>query len=263
MPQHEQTSPTSKTAPSPTSGSASPPIKCDKCADTGEYRYLTLHGVGANQELRHATTYCDCPAGEDAYHLGLERDRMRAWRDANIPSRFQGFSLDSSPWAKMRPELIETFRLWWDSALLWGGFGVGKTGLAVSIARAVLWWDEADRPATIRFKAMPDLMSELRDTYNRREGSKSEQQVLDELRDVDFLILDDIGAEQVKDTGWFEDRLYQIIGHRHSDEKPTIFTSNLSPQQLGARIGERNMWRVVEMCGEHVYHLEGPNQRAQ
>tara|TARA_B110000196_G_C21063992_1_gene623861 strand:- start:670 stop:885 length:216 start_codon:yes stop_codon:yes gene_type:complete len=37
--------------------------------------------------------------------------------------------------------------------------------------------------------------------------------------------------------------LYQIIGKRHRDDLPTIFTSNI--QQIGQRIA----WRIMEMYG--------------
>ena len=80
---------------------------------------------------------------------------------------------------------------------------------------------------------------------------------------VPLLVLDDMGAEQVSGSGWVEDRLYQILGQRHADLKPIFVTSNLSPAELGRRIGERILWRVAELAGkENVVHLTGPNLRA-
>lgn len=262
-----QPPPTLMTAPSQESDAVSAP-KCEQCGGTGEFRYMVLVGSGPDQRLENRTGICGkCEAGKLAGKKVTERARWAVWNRSGIPSRFLVMSLETSPWSEARPEMIKEIRTEAESVLLWGSFGVGKTGLAVSIARTWVWPEDGDDyydpdPFTVIFKTLPDLMSELRDTYNRREGSKSEQQVIDECRGANLLILDDLGAEQVKDSGWFEDRLYQIIGHRHADRAPTIFTSNLSPQQLGARIGERNMWRIVEMCGEHVYHLDGPNLRA-
>jgi DNA replication protein DnaC len=85
---------------------------------------------------------------------------------------------------------------------------------------------------------------------------------------VPFLILDDLGAEQITDSGWVADRMYQIIGTRHGDDRPTFFTSNCTPTELADRLGDRIMSRVLEMCGfpnpgHRIVHVEGPNLRAE
>lgn len=237
--------------------------ECDKCHGTGawqESRYNPETGV------RWVTRYCECPAGE----AERQKDRLRtaslAWDDSGIPTRFFGWSLDSSPLLKANPALLARINARLsapedalgsqDSWLFWGNYGTGKTGLAAGIARRLVY----DWGCNLLFRTLPDLMTELRGTYNRREGP-TEQELLDKYGSVDALILDDLGAEQVKDTGWLEDRLYQIVGRRHGAELATIFTSNLSPAELGARIGERNMWRIVEMCGENIIQVSGRNWR--
>ena len=141
--------------------------------------------------------------------------------------------------------------------LLWGPAGTGKTGLAISDLRDCIVKNRNDG----RFASLPALLSELRNTYSDR--TRSEADVLRHYQHDGLLILDDLGAEHVKDTGWLEDRLYQIIGYRHAELQPTIFTSNLSPEELGQRIGERVMWRIVEMCGKAgIIHVDGKNHRA-
>ena len=85
--------------------------------------------------------------------------------------------------------------------------------------------------------------------------------MLEKYAGVSLLILDDLGAEHISGSGWLEDRLYQIIGQRHRDERPIVFTSNLSIKEVGGRIGERIAWRIVEMCGDNIVHVQGANQR--
>ena len=221
--------------------------------------------------------YCPCPVGESMWTAAREEWRkqdqldyeayiLSHWQASGIPSRYRSFRFETSPLKEIAKRLDwteydddhepkEDYRRSW---LLWGGYGTGKTGLAVAYARTVV-----EVGKSIIFRSMPDLLSELRSTYNRRRDDEvSEMDLLDQYRTASLLVLDDLGAEQVKDTGWLEDRLYQIIGHRHAEELQTIFTSNLAPQQLAERIGERNMWRIVEMCGqEGIIHVEGPNLR--
>jgi DNA replication protein DnaC len=183
---------------------------------------------------------------------------------AEIPFRFWGFRLDSSP---LPSSLVDRLRCpkdddeKWDewelsSWYLWGPFGHGKTGLAVGHAYERLINADND----ILFRAVPELLSELRSTYGRTDGP-SENEVLRKYADVRVLILDDLGAEHVSGSGWLEDRLYQIIGQRHREKLPIIFTSNLNIQQIGERVGERIAWRIVEMCGENIINVEGVNQR--
>ena len=121
--------------------------------------------------------------------------------------------------------------------------------------------NDADEPYYIHFTTIPDLLTELRATYNKT-SLRTEAEVLEFYQKPDCLILDDLGAEQVTNTGWVEDRLYQIIGHRHGQEKQIIFTSNLSIAKLAKRIGERITWRIIEMCGEeNIIEVKGPNLR--
>lgn len=185
---------------------------------------------------------------------------MAVWNATGIPRRFHSCTLESSPWAITQPNIIGQLKESASSWFLHGPVGTGKTGLAVGYAREWVFGAGAE---DVKFLPVPDLLTELRDTYNRREGGRSEMDVLNECRDTELLILDDIGAEQVSNTGWLEDRLYQIIGHRHADDSATVFTSNLTLKELGKRIGDRNIWRIAEMCKGRIVHLAGPNLRAQ
>ena len=189
---------------------------------------------------------CTCDAGVK------HRERCRIdgmWSQAGIPSRFLDFRLESSP----------VFSAVWGygvegSHFLWGDVGRGKTGLAVGIARRQLEMGVG----SLLFVSVPDLLSELRDTYN---SDTSELNIINRYADVPLLILDDLGAEQAKNTEWIEDRLYQVINRRHGEMKPTIITSNLSLRQLSHRIGIRNTERVRELCGDNIIEIRGSNLR--
>ena len=167
------------------------------------------------------------------------------------------------PYEVATTEWVSTFEGGW---YFWGGYGMGKTGLVAAMAHELIFGyknthNDSGEPLFIRFVTVPDLLTELRATYNDK-GQGTESEVLGSYRKPDILILDDIGAEHIKGSGWVEDRLYQVIGHRHGDQKATWFTSNLSIKQLGERIGERIAWRIVEMCGpDNIVEIKGPNIR--
>lgn len=258
--------------------------------------------------------YCVCPAGQDRKTKALKaREESNAKfaetryrKSLNLPSRFLGLSLATSPLQKTMPGLMarlrgRSFPLFDDPEYVdgeeakadrdaaewratfpgnwyfWGAYGTGKTGLVAAMAKQLIFSRELENayglPLYVRFITVPDLLTELRATYGGRRqrdgeedgGPKTEADVLEFYQKPDVLILDDLGAEQIKGSGWVEDRLYQVIGHRHGEtEKYTWFTSNLSIQQLGDRIGERIAWRIVEMCGmENIVEIKGANLRDQ
>lgn len=58
-----------------------------------------------------------------------------------------------------------------------------------------------------------------------------------------LLIIDDIGAERV--TDWVRERMVSIINTRVSNNLTTIYTSNLSPEELRGELGDRIASRVL------------------
>lgn len=234
-------------------------------------------GLGSNPN-REPEKFCCCPEGLAAQaHWQAERDQERAllhrqrmekwWEESGVPSRFYHYRLETSPLAQTHPSLIEALQYpksepqeqieaWLRSWFFWGQYGRGKTGLAIGYVHGAM--KIGLRPL---FRSVPDLLSDLRSTYGRHEGP-TENDIIQKYAEVNLLVLDDLGAEQVKNQEWVADRLYQIIGHRHAEELTTVFTSNLSMAEVAERIGDRVTWRIAEMCGaDHIIEIKGPNLR--
>ena len=75
-----------------------------------------------------------------------------------------------------------------------------------------------------------------------------------------MLILDDVGAENT--TAWAVERLFTLLNYRHGEHLTTIITTNLTPEELSQRLGDRLAWRIAEMSD--VVSLDKcPNLRAQ
>lgn len=249
-------------------------------------------GAGTQHQGKNLThaDWCSCPEGVAARKLwqeerdaAAEKKRLsevnNRWSSydsdgAGVPMRFLSFDLQGHPNKAAAERLLKSLNednengwehVWSDSWFLYGDYGKGKTGLALGYAKEVTF-DPAG-PDNFLFRRVPDLLTELRGTYNQQDSDDgkhraTEQEVLERYQDISLLVLDDLGAEQINGSGWVEDRLYQIIGHRHDEMMATIFTSNLDIPQLANKIGERLTWRIVEMCGEdHIIEVKGKNLR--
>ena len=105
-----------------------------------------------------------------------------------------------------------------DSKIKWlyiqGGPGTGKTYLATIIARLALLKEKR-----VYVTGVTELLEDL------RPDSENRTAILKKCKDVDLLVLDDIGHE--KSSQWVRERLYLIINHRWQSGLSTIFTSNL------------------------------------
>lgn len=221
-------------------------------------------------------TFCACDEGRLAEAEQVRSMFLFAWTSARVPLRLYDCTFEGHANADANRDLIERMsepepeeesarEAWLNrSWYLHGPFGRGKSGLAISYMRqrlkAIV---KRELPGPHMFLPVPDLLTDLRSTYNRQTGD-TEEQIIERYAGIEFLILDDLGAEQVSGTGWVEDRLYQIIGKRHAEMRPTIFTSNDTIKATAARIGERLTWRIVEMCGrDRIAEVRGRNLRAE
>ncbi|MBC7341211.1 MAG: ATP-binding protein [Clostridia bacterium] len=127
-----------------------------------------------------------------------------------------------------------------------GPVGSGKTFLAMCITNALI-----ARGREVVFVVVPDLLDELRATYDRTDQNVSEIDLLDLCGNAEVLVLDDLGAHNY--TEWTKNKIYSILNHRLNLLLPTVITSNLDLDQLEEYLGQRTTSRIIEMC--LVYRL--------
>ena len=114
--------------------------------------------------------------------------------------------------------------------VLMGSYGCGKTHLAAAIANTCVEFGMK----TI-FLTVPDLLDWLRYSYGSSDSSFEDR--FEEIRNVDLLMLDDLGAQNT--TGWAAEKVFQIVDYRYTRKLPTVVTSNLDLEDLDDRIRSR------------------------
>jgi len=113
--------------------------------------------------------------------------------------------------------------------VLWGDKkGTGKTHLCAAAVNRL-----RERGVPVGFFTAPDLLDLLRGGYARGDYDT----LLNGLRNLDVLALDDMGVE--KETDWATEKLFQIINHRYINKLPTVITSNQSLTDFEPRIRSR------------------------
>ena len=122
--------------------------------------------------------------------------------------------------------------------MLMGGYGTGKTHLAVAILRETA---EAGIPGM--FVVVPDLLGKMRASFDRKDGKADE--LVTTAKNAPLLVLDDLGAENPRP--WVVELVYVLINHRYEHMLPTVITTNYSGKELEAVFGRRIMSRLAEM----------------
>lgn len=116
--------------------------------------------------------------------------------------------------------------------LLTGRVGCGKTHLAAAIANQSL-----DRGSRVLFSTVIDLLDHLRNAYSP-SATEVYDRVLDNMREAELLVLDDLGAQQ--STPWATEKLFQLLNFRYNYCMPTVITTNnLGLQGIDERLRSR------------------------
>jgi DNA replication protein DnaC len=146
--------------------------------------------------------------------------------------------------------------------LLMGPSGVGKTHLAVASLKELIRRGHGGLFCDYR-----ELLKEIQASYNPASQS-TEMGILEPIRTVEILVLDDLGASKPSD--WVRDIVGIVLNARYNERRTTIITSNyldnpategeparlpsgkLVPpsreDSLEQRISSRMRSRLYEMC---------------
>ncbi|MER2169007.1 MAG: ATP-binding protein [Psychrobacillus psychrodurans] len=144
---------------------------------------------------------------------------------------------------------------------LTGSPGVGKSHLAMSILRNLNESGEKDKQCL--FISVDEMLLKIRDSFSNKESKYTEFYFVDLLSKVDFLVLDDLGAEtggtgtSKKATDFTLRVLYSIANARQN--KPTIITSNLTRIELTKMYDPKLVSRLMK--DTHLIKFESTSDK--
>lgn len=124
------------------------------------------------------------------------------------------------------------------SLFLTGDVGRGKTHLSAAIANEVLAGGN-----TVIYRRATDLFQFIRQSMFEENGPKY-RAIMDQLRNCDLLVIDDLGAEKTSEFNI--EQLVILLEERNDRDKPWIINSNLSLTEISDVYGNRVSDRILE-----------------
>ncbi|TCS83552.1 primosomal protein DnaI [Tepidibacillus fermentans] len=146
---------------------------------------------------------------------------------------------------------------------LYGPLGVGKSHLMAATAKLL-----ADKGISTLMIYVPDFFREIKNSI--QDQSLHEKMKL--LKEIEVLILDDIGAETI--SQWERDEILgAILQARMVKGLHTLYTSNLNYDDLEEHLSYSNKGGIEELKAKRImerirhytvpYFLDGPNRRKE
>jgi DNA replication protein DnaC len=236
---------------------------CPKCEGTG------WRPVSNGAERR--VTRCDCRLQERAQALLAAARIPRRYEHCELSEFDTHFHPSLGPALLAANKFVEEYPLEKTGVMFVGSLGVGKTHLAVGIAKALI----LKKGIPCLFVDYRELLKQIQNSYND-SVQVTELEVLRPVFEADVLVLDELGV--MKPTEWVWDTVSLILNSRFNDNRTTVITTNfddepaagvvrsISParaaaraETLGDRITERMRSRLHEMC--RIVKMEGEDFR--
>jgi DNA replication protein DnaC len=143
-------------------------------------------------------------------------------------------------------------------ACLLGGYGVGKTGLAIGLGLELV-----DRlEVRVLYMNVADFTEQIGRAWAAKDGS--DYVLIDRMKTRQLLILNDLGAGHGSAKDWDDkspmQHLFNILDTRYNNGLPVVITSNCETvEALKAIIGLRNFNRIFDSC--KLFLCTGQNLR--
>ena len=240
---------------------------CENCKglfNCGQSKIGEMLTLKYDKEVYNEVTYCP-------YYLAkLKKDKhLKSFVRSDIPDEYYDLNLKN---IDILDDNIKKLSIKCTSILnktnkkglyIYGDLGVGKTYMCMALANSLVL--SGEKVAFLKTNFFVNKMRNLI-VSNYEEYEK----VLNDIKKVTYLFLDDIGSESVSAYSR-DDLLFNILDYRMEHKLTTIFTSNLSKDSLlkhytydkndnSSLVRARRLHERIDILSDN-FVLEGTNKR--
>lgn len=231
--------------------------KCDKAEEEKLKKQLDeIKQKNGVSEIKY-----HCPKCKDSGKINGQYCTCLKKEISNILLKESGFeNLNSFDDAKFSNE---TTKLLYDKMKQWchgdfkkniitigGQTGVGKTYLTKCMANELI-----ELGKVVKMVTAYSLNQDFQEAYKKKNDS-----ILEKYFDVDVLFIDDLGTEPIYNNVT-ENYVYILINERRIRKLPTIITTNLTIDEIGAKYSERILSRLCDKKSSINIFLNGDDIR--
>lgn len=134
--------------------------------------------------------------------------------------------------------------------IIYGNIGYEKKYLGACIANEMI-----EQNKIVLMEKTSSLIDRIKESFNKAE--LSEMQIIELYSNVDMLIIDDFGNENL--SKWALEKLYKIISNRYDNELPIVITTRYNKEQLIEQLSTENETEIaeeiVEVLNEMCYGI--------
>lgn len=184
-------------------------------------------------------------------------------RDSTIPSELKDATFDNyKAETQEEKDLLEFFkeqtRKYWNdmkgNTLVIGSTGIGKSHLSVAMAKLLNeQYKKIGKPKSFLFVNMTEIIKQIKAGWaDKSSQGVTENQVVKQLTEADYLILDDLGAQNTEvkpKSDWEQDLLFDILDKRER----TIINTNLTSDELKTAYNARNFSRMLKGSEGNIF----------
>lgn len=220
------------------------PVDCPRCGDSffvGGSLCSCVRNEVARRMFRDAGICADGPSFE-RFDLNLFSESKRAGNGLSVREYMRRLRDACADYAERFPDNPAVNRVFY------GASGVGKTYMLDCIARRAIergHW-------VVRTTAFRVNETMAKAMFERADP--------DSLFECDLLALDDLGVEPLLNKVTIAS-LTNLFNERAQQGKPFILSTNLNPEEILRRYGERLFSRLMDTRTTKIYEFEGTDLR--
>ncbi|PKM62823.1 MAG: hypothetical protein CVU97_03255 [Firmicutes bacterium HGW-Firmicutes-21] len=207
----------------------SPQFECTLCSDSG---YIGLYFCECVKKRFNKERYTGSGLGSALYDKTFDNFSLKYYsgKSESDLSHRENMTLIYNQCKRY----AQRFTPSGDSILMIGGTGLGKTHLSSAVAQEVL---------SNGYFVLYDSAQSIFDGYEAVRFGKDNRENIKKYENCDLLIIDDLGAECM--TQYTVAVFSSLLNWRIANSKPTIISTNFTPQQIKKSYGERVYSRLM------------------